>query len=89
MSKVKEPSLSVFKDRNKEASFWEKNFKEVIKSAKPVEVRFAKNLSKSINIRLDDKTLAAVRVEAAKKGIGPTQLIRMWIKERLATLGSE
>jgi antitoxin component of RelBE/YafQ-DinJ toxin-antitoxin module len=36
-----------------------------------------------INIRLDPKTIDYVRQEADRKGIGPTQLIRMWIKERI------
>ena len=49
----------------------------------PVKVRFAKNLSEGLHIRLDPETMNQLRSEAAHKGIGPTTLARMWIKERL------
>lgn len=52
---------------------------------KTVRAEFSKNLSEGITIRLDAETLARVRSQASKKGIGPTTLIRMWIMERLAT----
>lgn len=51
---------------------------------KTVEVRFAKNLSQGITIRLDAPTLGKLRKEAHAKGIGPTTLARMWILERLS-----
>lgn len=84
---VPEPDESIFRDRNKEARFWEENFDKVWR--KPVKVKFAKKLkniylSDSINIRLDPETSSAIRKEARKKGLGPTQLIRMWIMERIA-----
>jgi hypothetical protein len=79
----KSPSERVFKSRGGEARFWEKNFDQAWKSGKPVNARVSKNLSEMINIRLDPKTIDYVRQEADRKGIGPTQLIRMWIKERI------
>ncbi|HVF69820.1 MAG TPA: CopG family antitoxin [Xanthomonadales bacterium] len=79
---MKAPDKSIFKDREKEAKFWEKNYKEAWKNGKPVKIKFAKNLSETINIRLDPQILGAVRTEAKKKGLGPTQLIRMWIMEK-------
>jgi hypothetical protein len=48
-----------------------------------VRVRFAKNLSQGITIRLDPETLLKLRTRARKKGIGPTQLARMWILDHL------
>ena len=56
---------------------------EAIKNSKPIKVGFARNLSETINIRLDSKTLAIVKSKAEEKGLGPTQLIRMWIFERI------
>ena len=50
---------------------------------KPVEVRFAKNLSAGLNIRLDPQSLEQLRTVAHDKVVGPTPLARMWIKERL------
>ncbi len=55
MKKTKQiiPDKSVFKDRDKEAKFWEENFDNAFEYGKSVKVTFAKNLSESINIRLD------------------------------------
>ena len=50
---------------------------------KTVRARFAKNLSEGITIRFDPETLAKLRDQARKKGLGPTTLVRMWILERL------
>jgi len=85
---MKKPDASVFKNRDKEAKFWEKNYKATWKASNPMNVRFAKNLSETINIRLDTPTLHGVRGLALEKGLGPTQLIRMWIMERLHTGGN-
>jgi predicted DNA binding CopG/RHH family protein len=78
-----EPDESIFRDREKEAKFWEENYKETWKKGKPVKVAFAKNLSATVNIRLDPETLTTVREQAKAKGLGPTQLIRMWIMEKI------
>ncbi len=77
------PSTSIFKNRAKEASYWEKNFDKTWKKGKPVNVNFSRNLSETLNIRLDPETLTNVRSEARKKGLGPTQLIRIWIMEKI------
>ncbi len=80
---MKAPDTSIFKDRDKEAKFWEENYRETWKTGKPIKVRFAKNLSMTLNIRLDPSTLHTVKNQARKKGLGPTQLIRMWIMEKI------
>lgn len=80
---MKAPDKSIFKDRDKEAKFWEENYRETWKTGKPIKVRFAKNLSTTLNIRLDPHTLGRVRTRAAQNGLGPTQLIRVWIMEKL------
>lgn len=79
------PDEKIFKDREKEAAFWEKHYKETLKDGKSVDVSFAKNLSESINIRLDAESLDFVRSQAKQKGLGPTQLIRMWIMEKISS----
>lgn len=78
------PKKSIFKNREKEAKFWEENFEEAWKAGKTTRVMFTKNLSETVNIRLDPKTLTTVRKEAKVKGLGPTQLIRMWIMEKIS-----
>ena len=77
------PDKLVFKNREKEAKFWENNFDGAWKASKPNKIVFAKNLSETVNIRLDPKTLTTVRNQAKAKGLGPTQLIRMWIMEKV------
>ncbi|MCL4544784.1 MAG: BrnA antitoxin family protein [Chloroflexi bacterium] len=50
---------------------------------RPVQVRFAKNLSEGLHIRLDPASLTQLRETAHQQGIGPTTLARMWILEHL------
>lgn len=73
-----------FKTRQDEAEFWDTHsFTDFLDELKPVRVLVAKNLSDGITIRFDPKTLGHIRVRAQQKGLGPTQLIRMWVLERL------
>ena len=82
-SKISMPKTSVFKNRAKEADFWEKHFDKAWTRGKSTKVTFARNLSETLNIRLDPGTLYNVKNQARKKGLGPTQLIRMWIMEKI------
>lgn len=77
------PNTSIFKDREKEARFWEEQFDNEFAGGKAQKTTFAKNLSETLNIRLDPATVTVVRNEAKAKGLGPTQLIRMWIMEKI------
>ena len=80
----KKSKIPQFKNRNEEAKFFETHsiasFQDEFKE---VKVRFAKNLSEGIHVRLDPNTLATLRREAHEKGVGPTTLARMWIMEQL------
>jgi predicted DNA binding CopG/RHH family protein len=81
--KPKEP-IPEFKSREEEAEFWDTHdFADYWDEWKPVRVRFAKNLSEGITVRLDPETLAELRIRAHEKGVGPTTLARMWILEHL------
>lgn len=53
---------------------------------KPIRVRFSKELSEPLNIRLDPDSMQELRTVAHKKGVGPTTLARIWIKEHLSTV---
>lgn len=73
-----------FKNYEEEAAFWDTHdLADYWDQFKPIKVRFAKNLSQGMTIRLDLDTTIKLRSEAAKKGIGPTTLVRMWVIERL------
>lgn len=77
--------LPKFKSRDEEAAWFETHMTEIWEEAKPASVQFSKNLSAGLNIRLDPYSLEQLRGIARKKGIGPTTLARMWIKEHLST----
>lgn len=76
-------NIPEFKNREEEAAWFEAHMADIWPEAKPVQVRFAKNLSSGLNIRLDPASLEQLRTVAHEKGIGPTTLARMWIKEHL------
>lgn len=73
-----------FKSRQEEAEFWGSyDMADYWDEWQPVKVRFARNLSEGLTIRLDPETLKEVRTRAKTMGIGPTTLIRMWVLERI------
>ena len=79
-----EKRIPEFASIEEEAAFWDTHSTADYESEfKPVRVRFAKNLSQGITIRLDPETLEKVRVQAHEKGIGATTLIRMWVLEHV------
>jgi predicted DNA binding CopG/RHH family protein len=84
-SRGKHPGrIPEFSSREEEAEFWDTHdITDYRDELKPVKVRFAKNLSEGITIRLDPDTLEQLRAKAHEKGIGPTTLARMWILEHL------
>lgn len=84
----KKSSIPTFATLEEEAAFWDSHeIMDFLDELAPVRVRFAKNLSEGITIRFDPGTLEKLRVEAHKKGVGPTTLARMWIMERLRSQG--
>ncbi|OGG18469.1 hypothetical protein A2721_01630 [Candidatus Gottesmanbacteria bacterium RIFCSPHIGHO2_01_FULL_47_48] len=73
-----------FRNIAEEAEFWDTHsFSDYWDKWKPVKLKVAKNLSDGITVRFDGRTLEEIRSRAAKKGLGPTQLIRMWVMEQL------
>jgi hypothetical protein len=78
----KKSRIPEFSNYGKEARWWENhNLADYQDEFKSVKVRFAKNLSEGLHIRLDKETLLRLRYEAKEKGIGPTTLVRMLVKE--------
>ncbi len=79
--------IPTFPSVEEEAEFWDTHDTTDFEDEfKPVKVRFAKNLSHGLTIRLDPETLAKLRREASQKGIGPTTLVRMLVMEHLQTV---
>ena len=77
-----------FKSIEEAAEFWDSHdstdFEDEFEDVEDVKFVRAK-AKKSITVRLEDETLAALTEEARAKGIGPSTLVRMWILERLPT----
>ena len=82
MTTQKKP-IPEFNSRGEEAAWFEEHMEDIWPDAKPVKARFTKNLSEGLNIRLDPQSLEQLRAIAHKKGVGPTTLARMWVKEHL------
>jgi predicted DNA binding CopG/RHH family protein len=82
----KQPASRIpeFRSRAEEAEWFDTHdMADYQDEFKTVKVRFAKNLSEGLNIRLDKETLTKLREIAHEKGIGPTTLARMWVLEHL------
>jgi predicted DNA binding CopG/RHH family protein len=77
--------IPVFKSREEEAQFWDTHsFADYWDELKPVEVKYIKKeLTEPISVRFTQDTLAKLRSEASRMGVGATTLIRMWVMERL------
>jgi len=73
-----------FRNREEEAAFWDTHdFTEFLDETRPVRLRVGKNLSEGLTVRLDPKDREELERRATEQGIGPSTLVRMWIKERL------
>ncbi len=72
---VSREELAQFWDTHSIADYWDE--------LKPIKVKFAKNLSDTLNVRFEPQDVAKIRAVAQKKGVGPTTLIRMWVREHL------
>lgn len=72
-----------FKTYEEEANFWDTHSAvDKINDGTTVGYHVA-NKNKTVTVRFDEKDLQKLREEAFEKGIGPTTLIRMWVREKL------
>lgn len=73
-----------FKSYQEEAKWWDNHsLADMQHLFNPVKTKVAKNLSSTMNVRFDPKTLIKLQTMANKKGIRPSTLARMWIIERV------
>lgn len=78
--------IRTFQDREEEAKFWDNVDLEQIAPGELVDadvVRPARPLSATFAVRLDERSLEQIRSVARARGLGPTQLVRSWVLERL------
>ena len=77
-----------FQSREEEAAFWDTHdFTEFLDETRPVKLRIRKNLSEGLTVRLDRQDREELERRASEQGIGPSTLVRMWIKDRLRQTG--
>lgn len=77
-------TIPEFASREEEAEFWDTHdFGDYWDETEAVDVKFSKNLTENLTVRLSTSALALLRREADEKGVGPSTLARMWIVEQL------
>ena len=74
-----------FANREEEAAFWDTHdVTELVGTEMvPVEVTLGGELANRLTLRLDETDRAELARRARAKGIGPSTLARIWLKERL------
>jgi predicted DNA binding CopG/RHH family protein len=81
-SKTRIPAFGSIKE---EADFWDTHDTTDFEGEfKPAKVVVARKLEHVLAVRFDGQTLAELQERASRKGIGPTTLIRMWVREHLS-----
>ena len=77
--------LPSFANREEEAAFWDTHdvTEFVCGELQPVEVTIGPDLAERLTVRLDQSDRTALAKRARAKGVGPSTLARMWLKERL------
>ena len=79
-----------FQNREEEAAFWDiHDFTEFLDETRPVKPRIGKNLSQGLTVRLDRQDRDELERRATEQGIGPSTLVRMWVKDRLRQAGGQ
>jgi hypothetical protein len=80
----KSSRIPEFDNLEEEAEFWDTHdVTDYLDELRPVRARFAPNLSTGMTVRLDPNDRKALGRIAADRGVGPSTLVRIWIKERL------
>lgn len=76
--------IPAFHNVEEEAEFWDTHdTAEFPEEFKPVDVTVSRDLAEKLTLRLDRADRDTLARHARQKGIGPSTLARMWIKEQL------
>lgn len=72
-----------FKNEDEERAFWDNVDTTELAEGEltPVKIE-AKRKMQSVSVRVYKEDLDQIKVEARRLGIGPTTLIRMWLREK-------
>ena len=76
--------IPAFANVEEEAAFWDTHdFTDFAEESTPVQVTVGQELAERLTLRLDRADREKLIKHAREKGIGPTTLARIWLKERL------
>jgi CopG antitoxin of type II toxin-antitoxin system len=73
-----------FQSVEEEAAFWDTHdITDFLDESTPVQLSVGPELAERLTLRLDRADWQALAKHARAKGVGPSTLARMWLKERL------
>jgi hypothetical protein len=73
-----------FQSVEEEAAFWDTHdITDFLDESTPVQLSVGPELAERLTLRLDRADRQALAKHARAKGVGPSTLARMWLKERL------
>lgn len=73
-----------FENVEEEATFWDTHdTTDFPDEFEPLDLTIGGELAERLTIRLDSADRAELARRARTKGVGPSTLVRMWVKERL------
>jgi hypothetical protein len=76
--------IPAFQSLEEEAAFWDTHdITDFAEESTPVQLIVGQELAERLTLRLDQADRQKLARHARAKGIGPSTLARMWLKERL------
>jgi hypothetical protein len=76
--------IPAFSNVEEEAAFWDSHdFTDFAAESSPVEIIVGQELAERLTLRLDHDDRQELMRRAKAKGVGPSTLARIWLKERL------
>ena len=84
-NKKKIPDMTRMSDEEREA-FWDKHEPEDFDGWEASDIAFKRPPKKLIQLRLDPRDVRVIDRESKRSGIDRAQLVRSWVKEKLAAL---
>jgi hypothetical protein len=76
--------IPAFNNIEEEAAFWDTHdFTDFADESRPVHMTVGQDLAERLTLRLDQSDRQELAKRARAKGVGPSTLARIWLKERL------
>ena len=89
MAKLKKLSTISSKSDEELEKFWDKHEPEEFEGWQEGNIKFKRPPKKLIQLRLDPSDVRYIDRESKRTGIDRAQLVRSWVKEKIAHLAKE